>query len=171
MLVEGLAQGIRSVASMPLEALRNLGQGAIATLKGLLGIRSPSAVFASIGVMTALGLMQGLEGMAPRVARTVEGLMPQKVQTLPVRVVPLPYAGSLPVMDLQARMAPLLEPPAVPAPPVPTAASSPAGGPVRSAPAGVTQVVRIERLELPGVRDADEFLEALKRLLIPYMEV
>ena len=169
MLVEGLAQGIRSVASMPLEALRNLGQGAIATLKGLLGIRSPSTVFASIGVMTALGLVQGLEGMAPKVARTVQGLIPAQVQTLPVRVVP--YAGTLPVMDLQARMTPLMEPPAVPALPVPTATPSPAVGPARPASSGVTQVVRIERLELPGVRNADEFLEALKRLLIPYMEV
>ena len=30
--------------------------------------------------------------------------------------------------------------------------------------------VRIERVELPGVRDAEEFVEALKRLLLPYVE-
>jgi hypothetical protein len=31
-------------------------------------------------------------------------------------------------------------------------------------------VIRIERLELPGVRDAQEFLEELKKLFLPYLE-
>ena len=165
MLVEGLVSGIRSMASLPMDAIRGLGQGVVATLKGILGIRSPSTVFASLGVMTALGLVQGLETMTPRVVRAVQGLVPP-VQNVPVRVTPL--VGTLPMMNLQARVASLTDLPAVPALPAPQASAS--AQPPRPSSAGVTQVVRIERLELPGVRSADEFLEALKRLLLPYME-
>jgi TP901 family phage tail tape measure protein len=62
-----------------------------------------------------------------------------------------------------------VEVPEVPSPPSRAPAEPPGAAPSREA-RQVQQVIRIERLELPGVRDAQEFLEELKRLFLPYLE-
>lgn len=149
-LVQGLARGIAELALAPVNAVRQIGADAVARLKAVLGIRSPSAVFARLGAMTALGMAVGLQGMAPKVQEAAEGLM--RVGLEPLRV---------PVVAEAPRL-----------PEVPSPAPSAAPGPAPARGEGrVVQVVRIERLELPQVRDAEEFLEALKRLLLPYAEV
>ncbi|MDW8358811.1 MAG: hypothetical protein RMK63_12995, partial [Thermus sp.] len=172
-IVQGLVQGIQSLALAPANAVRGLGEKALNTLKGLLGIRSPSRVFMELGAMTALGMAVGLQGMAPAVARAMEALVPPlpsvgalqppKVR-LDLPVVRLPVEAQLAPLDLK-----LPSPAPTEAPGMPGASTLP---PSRKGEGGerVVQVVRIERLELPGVRDADGFLEALKRLLIPYLE-
>jgi hypothetical protein len=147
-LVQGLVSGIKELALAPVNAVRQIGADAVARLKAVLGIRSPSAVFARLGAMTALGMAVGLQGMAPKVQEAAEGLMRVGLEPLRVPVV--------------------AEAPRLPEPPSPSAAPGPA--PARGE-GRVVQVVRIERLELPQVRDAEEFLEALKRLLLPYAEV
>lgn len=158
-IVQGLAQGIKALALAPVNAVREIGGQALATLKRLLGIRSPSRVFMGLGAMTALGLAVGLQNMAPAVQEAARALVP-------ALEVPAPRMPELPRVPVVAvPQAPTLEAPALTAPEPPAPSPAPRRGGERP----VVQV-RIERVELPGVRDAEEFVEALKRLLLPYVE-
>lgn len=58
----GLARGIGSMASAVKDALAGIANGAVGKLKGLLGIRSPSRVFAALGSHTMAGFTAGLLG-------------------------------------------------------------------------------------------------------------
>jgi hypothetical protein len=89
----------------------------------------------------------------------LEAVMGVRAQVPEVPVPRLPEAA-LPVG---------VEVPEVPPPPSRAPAEPPGAAPSREA-RQVQQVIRIERLELPGVRDAQEFLEELKRLFLPYLE-
>ena len=199
-IVQGLTQGILSLAAAPVNAVRELGGQALSALKALLGIRSPSRVFAEIGAMTALGMAVGLEGAAPAVARAVQALVPpvpqlelpvlrpavEMPELPPVRpAVEIPRLPRLEMPEVAGPrlpelpvLRPAVEMPELPTlealvPPSPAAAArgqAPDRGEGRKGEGRVVQVVRIERLELPSVRDADEFLQALKRLMVPYME-
>lgn len=158
-IVQGLAQGIKALALAPVNAVREIGGQALATLKRLLGIRSPSRVFMGLGAMTALGLAVGLQNMAPAVQEAARALVP-------ALEVPAPRMPELPRVPVVAvPQAPTLEAPALTAPEPP----APSPAPERRGERPVVQV-RIERVELPGVRDAEEFVEALKRLFLPYVE-
>ncbi|VCU52912.1 hypothetical protein TTHN1_00667 [Thermus thermophilus] len=155
-IVQGLAQGIKALALAPVNAVKEIGGQALATLKGLLGIRSPSRVFMGLGALTALGLAVGLKEMAPAVARAGETLAQAAIPRVPLAVPQL----QIPAPEVEGLSL------AVPAPaPTPAKALRPARGE-----RAVQQVIRIERLELPGVQDAQEFLEELKRLFLPYLE-
>ncbi len=201
-LVQGLVEGIRSLAMAPVRAVENLASSVWEGIRKKLGIRSPSRVMAHLGAMAALGLAVGLQEMTPRVAREAEALAQAAVPRVEapaleavmgvvaqVPEVPVPEASRLPEAVLPVRVAmPEVRPPAleavmgvvaqVPEVPVPEAprlpeAQSPSRNAQPEAPraqAGVQQVIRIERLELPGVRDAEAFLEELKKLFLPYLE-
>ena len=184
-IVQGLAAGIRGLALAPVNAVKEIGGQALATLKRLLGIRSPSRVFMGLGAMTALGLAVGLQNMAPAVQEAARALVPAlevpaprmpelprvpaptvEVPRVPVPEVPAPRIPELPRVPVVAvPQAPTLEAPALTAPEPP----APSPAPERRGERPVVQV-RIERVELPGVRDAEEFVEALKRLFLPYVE-
>lgn len=60
-IIRGLAAGISSGASAVVGAMKNVVDGAIKSAKSLLGIASPSKVFASIGENTAEGFTGGVE--------------------------------------------------------------------------------------------------------------
>lgn len=60
-MLDGLAKGITGAADVVLNALRGVVTDAIAAAKSLLGIKSPSRVFAGIGENTAEGFAQGVE--------------------------------------------------------------------------------------------------------------
>jgi hypothetical protein len=163
-LVQGLVEGIRSWASAPVKAVENLASSVWEAIKSRLGIRSPSRVMAHLGMMAALGLAVGLQNMVPRVAQQAEALAQAATPRLETLIpeVPLPRLpeAALPVG---------VEVPEVPPPPSRAPAEPPGAAPSREA-RQVQQVIRIERLELPGVRDAQEFLEELKKLFLPYLE-
>lgn len=55
-LVSGLTKGIKAVQ----DSAKNLGQGAIKSLKDVLGIHSPSKVFEQAGVFSGMGFERGL---------------------------------------------------------------------------------------------------------------
>lgn len=59
-IVQGLVNGIRSMAGAAAEAARGVASDAINSAKSLLGIRSPSTVFAAIGRNVSIGLAQGI---------------------------------------------------------------------------------------------------------------
>ena len=67
-LITGLVNGITGGAGLVWDAIKNLGTGAMNALKGVLGIHSPSTVFAGFGHNIGLGLAQGIDGSAPHVA-------------------------------------------------------------------------------------------------------
>jgi hypothetical protein len=61
-LISGLTVGIINSGPAVLKALGGVVDGAIAGVKGMLGIHSPSTVFAEIGDNTGQGFVQGVEG-------------------------------------------------------------------------------------------------------------
>lgn len=61
-LMQGLINGVNGMAGAVKDALAGIANGAVGKLKGLLGIRSPSRVFAALGGHTMAGFTQGLLG-------------------------------------------------------------------------------------------------------------
>ena len=61
-MVQGLVNGILSMLGAPGKALAKVADSAIGKLRGLLGIKSPSRVFAELGSFTMQGFTQGLQG-------------------------------------------------------------------------------------------------------------
>lgn len=60
-MIRGLIGGIKSMASSVVSAAKGVVQGAINGAKALLGIHSPSRVFAGIGKFTVMGFAKGLK--------------------------------------------------------------------------------------------------------------
>ncbi len=77
-IVQGLANGIRSAIGWVTDAVSSVASGAIAAFKSLLGIHSPSRVFAELGGFTMAGLGEGL-------TRGQDGPL-QAVQTVAARL-------------------------------------------------------------------------------------
>lgn len=61
-LINGLVQGIGNAAGMVIDAIGGVVNDAIGWAKGLLGIASPSKVFAEIGDFTMQGMEEGING-------------------------------------------------------------------------------------------------------------
>lgn len=59
-IVQGVVQGIRTLANLPVEVLKGMFTNAVNAAEGVLGIGSPSKVFEDIGKNTALGFNKGL---------------------------------------------------------------------------------------------------------------
>lgn len=74
-LVDGLVGGIRSAAKRVGEAVRGLASDARSALANALQIRSPSRVFASLGVQIPRGLEAGVEMGTPGVERAVDRMV------------------------------------------------------------------------------------------------
>lgn len=63
-IIKGLIDGIGSLAEDAIEAVKGIGSSIIDGFKGLLGIHSPSTVFADIGANTVQGYINGAEGQS-----------------------------------------------------------------------------------------------------------
>ncbi len=74
-LVEGLWRGISDAADWLWGKVSGFVNGIVGKVKGVLGIRSPSKVFASIGQDMALGLGAGWADEYDRIRRDIEGGM------------------------------------------------------------------------------------------------
>lgn len=73
-LIRGLGNGIRNMGQWVLDQIGSVINGAIDWAKGLLGINSPSRVFAGIGRNLGQGLANGITGETRNVVRAVGGL-------------------------------------------------------------------------------------------------
>lgn len=73
-LLRGLANGIANAGHLIFEAIGNVVNGAIGWAKNLLGIKSPSRVFAGIGRDVGRGMAVGIESMSGQVAAAAGGL-------------------------------------------------------------------------------------------------
>lgn len=73
-IINGLTDGIKSLASEVWESVTGIGEGIKNKFKSFFGINSPSTLFAEYGVNITQGLTGGLEKGTPAVAATTEGL-------------------------------------------------------------------------------------------------
>lgn len=76
-IIDGLVNGIRSGITRVTTAVGELGSATLASLKGVLGIHSPSTEFAWLGEMSGEGFNQGLtnslDTVGPRVSSLTSG--------------------------------------------------------------------------------------------------
>lgn len=71
-IIQGLVNGITGAASSVINAIGGVVNDAIEWAKGLLGIASPSKVFAEIGDFTMQGMEKGIDGGLKGVLKTVK---------------------------------------------------------------------------------------------------
>ena len=71
-IIQGLVNGITGAAGMVIDAIGGVVNDAIGWAKGLLGIASPSKVFAEIGDFTMQGMEEGINGGLKGVLKTVK---------------------------------------------------------------------------------------------------
>lgn len=73
-IINGLTDGIKSLASEAWESVTGIGEGIKNKFKSFFGINSPSTLFAEYGLNITQGLTSGIEKGTPAVAATTEGL-------------------------------------------------------------------------------------------------
>ena len=74
-IVQGLWNGIKSMMTWITDKVSGFVGGIVSSVKGVLGIASPSKVFAGIGEYMAEGLAQGWDNEYDRIRRDIEGGM------------------------------------------------------------------------------------------------
>ena len=74
-IVQGIWQGIQNMASWIKNKVKNFFGGIVDSVKGLLGIHSPSTVFADMGRNMALGMGEGWDSEFSKVKGQIEGGM------------------------------------------------------------------------------------------------
>jgi len=74
-MIEGLANGITNGGAAILSAIKGAVTGAIDSAKKLLGIASPSKVFAEIGMQTGAGMAVGVDRSTGSVQGSLEGMV------------------------------------------------------------------------------------------------
>jgi hypothetical protein len=83
-LVRGMIKGVGSMAGELAKKAKGLASSAVSSVKGALGINSPSKVMAALGRWAGLGLVQGLTGTTSQVAAAAKktaDLVRQVVET------------------------------------------------------------------------------------------
>ncbi len=80
-IVSGIIGGIQAMAGALISTMANLAQSALAAAKSVLGIRSPSRVFAEMGRQTVQGYLMGLREM-PGFEDVMARLAPQPTVAL-----------------------------------------------------------------------------------------
>lgn len=66
-IVMGIVNGIKALANMPVMAIKGIAQATINAGKTMLGIHSPSTVFAHLGEMMGAGMAYGIDVSTPKV--------------------------------------------------------------------------------------------------------
>jgi len=82
-MLQGLAQGVRNAAQQAVAAVGDVAAGVRDRFKGMLGINSPSRVFATLGSALSFGLAQGVAAAGPAVVNEV-GQLAQSLQAVPL---------------------------------------------------------------------------------------
>jgi hypothetical protein len=73
-IVQGLINGIKSIAAAPVNAIRDIGSNIVNGISSVLGIQSPSKVFKKIGEFVGQGFVKGIVASRREVARTMRRL-------------------------------------------------------------------------------------------------
>lgn len=87
-MIQGFIDGIVGTGAKVLEAVTGVASDAVNAAKSILGIASPSKVFADIGANTAAGMAVGVESGTSGVQSAVEGI------TSPSNILPEPTNGT-----------------------------------------------------------------------------
>lgn len=74
-LLKGLANGILEAFHIPVDAVMEAGGAIVKAFKGVLDIHSPSGVFEELGVYTAQGFAQGIDGAGGKVDEAVSSMV------------------------------------------------------------------------------------------------
>lgn len=74
-MISGIVAGLMSGADSVRAALTNIASGALGAFRSALGIASPSAAFAELGVAIPQGVAQGIEGGASEATGAAESMM------------------------------------------------------------------------------------------------
>jgi len=81
-IIQGLIDGIKKMLGKPVQMIKDMAGNITKGIKGILGINSPSKVFAGIGENMAEGLMEGLSAterkLQMQVHTMVNGMIPQQ---------------------------------------------------------------------------------------------
>lgn len=105
-IVQGLWNGIKSMASWIKNQISGFIGGIVSSVKGLLGIHSPSTVFAGMGENMALGLGQGFAGemrdVQRQINRSMEGLAAPSMPYGVTAAAAPAYSGSQQSMGAEA---------------------------------------------------------------------
>ncbi len=72
-IINGLWDGLKSSSAAVVDWMAGLGNDIINSAKGVLGINSPSRVFAEIGGFTVEGMQQGMETAQPKLFSFLDG--------------------------------------------------------------------------------------------------
>lgn len=81
-IVQGLINGIKSLASAPVNVIKDIGHGIVGAAKSVLSIFSPSKVFHEIGVNVVQGLNDGMNSKASDSYRTMTNIAHRLYQGL-----------------------------------------------------------------------------------------
>ena len=81
-IVKGVWEGIKSMASWISKKVKDFFGGIVSDVKGLLGIHSPSTVFAGIGGNTILGFAKGFEKKKSGVLKAASSLSDELAEAL-----------------------------------------------------------------------------------------
>lgn len=88
-LIAGFINGIKSMFGGIGVAAKNIGTRAINGVKGVLGIKSPSKVFTTIGIMTGKGMVNGVEQMRGQVQNALQDMVnPRNLKALKTTIKP-----------------------------------------------------------------------------------
>lgn len=74
-LVTGLLAGVRQMAARAVGAARDIASSMIDAASDVLGIRSPSRVFAYLGTQTVAGFVHGIDQARPAASQAMAGLL------------------------------------------------------------------------------------------------
>ncbi len=93
-MIDGLVNGIKAGGTAVFNAIKGVVTGAIDAGKKLLGIASPSAVFAEIGMNTGAGMAEGVDASAGGVKDSLEAMVsPPSASAAGAAPTPGPTAG------------------------------------------------------------------------------
>lgn len=73
-LIRGIWNGIKDLSGWILDKIKGFGSSVISGIKGVFGIKSPSTVFAAIGVNLNKGLAEGLDSSARLVSKSMDSI-------------------------------------------------------------------------------------------------
>lgn len=81
-IIQGLINGVKNMASKLVDSVKGVVDGAIEGAKKLLGIHSPSRVFAQIGEYTGEGFVNGINSMTNQVAKAGQKMADASIPTV-----------------------------------------------------------------------------------------
>lgn len=163
-VVQGIAQGIASAAGAVLSAITGVVGGAINAAKSLLGIASPSKVFAEMGVNTGEGMTSGVEDATSDVHAAYEEMVAPDVAAQTIEA-SAPLMAADPALQAADVANDIATADAIPAA-IPSAGESPAAAPAAASPSGGTRDFSNAVFNFNGIPNAEAAVASFREMLL-----